>query len=147
MTGGSVSNNTAVGGDTGGVGGGCPGCGGAPGAGQGGALFVAGGTVGLNGTVVESNLAESGNGDFGNEFTGGGGLYVAASGTVIFCGATVDFNATRSRDGGLGSEGGGIYSQSGATVYLDTFTVNNTISNTSDDSPSNINGTYIPQNC
>ena len=53
--------------------------------------------------------------------------------------------------GGSGStagqgHGGGMYIQSGATAYLDAFTVANTIDNTADSDP-NIDGTYILRSC
>jgi hypothetical protein len=47
--------------------------------------------------------------------------------------------------------GGGIYIASGATVYLDSLTVANTINNTDahglNSSTANIVGTYILKNC
>jgi hypothetical protein len=49
--------------------------------------------------------------------------------------------------------GGGIYIASGATVYIDSFTVAHTINNTDNSSlfgngsTANIDGPYIPQNC
>jgi len=60
----------------------------------------------------------------------------------------VEFNAA---GGGAGSTpgegyGGGLYIQSGATVYLDVFTVANTLNNTADVDP-NIDGSYILRSC
>jgi hypothetical protein len=47
--------------------------------------------------------------------------------------------------------GGGIYIESGATVYMDMFTVANSINNTDNSGlngpTANIDGTYIPKNC
>jgi hypothetical protein len=47
--------------------------------------------------------------------------------------------------------GGGIYIVSGATVYLDSFTVTNTINNTDGSGlngpTANIDGTYLLRNC
>jgi hypothetical protein len=47
--------------------------------------------------------------------------------------------------------GGGIYIESGATVYIDSFTVAHTINNTDsfglNSSTANIDGTYILRNC
>jgi len=96
-------------------------------AGYGGGLYVAGGTVTLTSDTVESNTA-----------TYGGGLYIAA-GTVTLSNTTVEANSAT-------DYGGGIYIVSGATVYLDPFTVANTINNTdlsgTNGSTANIDGTY-----
>jgi hypothetical protein len=47
--------------------------------------------------------------------------------------------------------GGGILIESTATVYIDSFTVANTINNTdssgTNGSTANIDGTYTPKNC
>jgi predicted outer membrane repeat protein len=75
----------------------------------------------------------------------GGGIYIAsyASTTVTMQGDTVESNTTT-------GYGGGIYIASAATVYLDSFTVANTINNTDKSGlnglTANIDGTYILQN-
>jgi hypothetical protein len=73
-----------------------------------------------------------------------GGIY-AAGGTVTLCGDTVESNSV---DG----YGGGFFISANAKVYIDSFTVANTISNTDRSSGTNgitadIDGTYILQNC
>jgi hypothetical protein len=47
-----------------------------------------------------------------------------------------------------GGNGGGLDIASGATVYIDSFTVNNTINNVGgfNNSPDNNDGTYIVKN-
>jgi len=112
------------------------------GAGHGGALFVAGGTVALTSDTVESNTA-----------TYGGGLCFAA-GTVTLTNCTVQAN-TATYGGGLyvgavtlpNASDTGVYTASGATVYLDPYTVANTINNTdssgTNGSTANIDGKYI----
>jgi hypothetical protein len=99
----------------------------------GGGLYVAGGMVTLSNDTVDSNSA------CGPLHVFGGGLYVAG-GMVTLSNDTVDSNSVY---GGLG---GGIYIESGATVYLDPFTVANTINNTdssgTNGSTANIDGTY-----
>jgi hypothetical protein len=93
----------------------------------GGGLYVAGGAVTLSNDTVQANSV--------NETSAfGGGLYVAG-GTVILNNDTVASNSA-------GSAGGGIYIFSGATVYIDPFTVANVINNTAAIDP-NIDGTYI----
>ncbi len=112
------------------------------GTGYGGALFVARGTVDLTNDTVESNTA-----------TYGGGLCIAA-GTVTLTNCTVQSN-TATYGGGLyvgavtltnGSDTG-VYTVSGATVYLDPNTFANTINNTDSSGTNgrtaNIDGKYI----
>ena len=93
---------------------------------EGGGLYVAGGTVTLASDTLASNNANQ-----------GGGLYVAA-GTVTLTNCTVQANAAA-------GSGGGVYIASGATVYLDSFTVADTADNTASIDP-NIDGKYILQN-
>jgi hypothetical protein len=80
-------------------------------------------------------------------YLGGAGMYLVG-GTVTLCSDTVEFNSATP---GFGGFGGGIYIASGATVYLDAFTVANTINNTdrsgTNGSTANIDGTYILRNC
>jgi hypothetical protein len=82
----------------------------------------------------------------------GGGLYAAAGAAVTMCGDTVQSNAAA---GGTGTHngkgyGGGLFIAKYATLYLDSFTLANTINNT-DSSGSgktaNIDGSYILQSC
>jgi hypothetical protein len=118
----------------------------------GGGLSVAAGTVNLSSSTVDNNSVAGGYGynnlQYAEAF--GGGLYVGG-GTVTLCSDTVQSNSavadpTFTSDG----HGGGIYIASGATVYIDSFTVANTISNTDayglNSSTANIDGTYILQN-
>jgi hypothetical protein len=104
--------------------------------GYGGGLYVAGGTVTLTSDTVESNQAYNGYGY-------GGGLYVAG-GTVTLTSDTVESNQASN------AYGGGLFIGSRATVYLDSFTVANTINNTDKSGlngpTANIDGTYILQN-
>ena len=93
---------------------------------EGGGLYVAGGTVTLASDTLVCNDASQ-----------GGGLYVAA-GTVALTNCTVQANAAA-------GSGGGVYIASGASVYLDSFTVANTSNNTAGVDP-NIDGTYILHN-
>ena len=69
-----------------------------------------------------------------------GGLYVAG-GTVTLTKGTVESNFVN------GGYGGGLFIAKGATVYLDSFTVANTINNTDSSGlngpTANIDGTYI----
>jgi hypothetical protein len=124
----------------------------------GGGMAVISGTVTLSGDSLELNTAMGGlnnapGGLAGNGY--GGGLYIAA-GTVTLCNDTVQSNTA---PGGTGSNGaangqgfgGGIFIAAGAKVYIDSFTVANTISNTDSSglngSTANIDGTYILKNC
>jgi hypothetical protein len=147
----TVQGNTAVGG----MGGANasdlhPGSGSSGGNGFGGGVYVAGGTVTLSNATLSSNLAEGGFAGQGYRHPGlpgngfGGGLYVAA-GTVTLHGGVVASNTAqrvpRSSGGGYG---GGLYIAAGATVYLDAFTLANTINNTADIDP-NIDGSYVLQ--
>jgi hypothetical protein len=120
----------------------------------GGGLDVEGGTVSLSNDIVENNSATVGPGNFSQAEPQalGGGLYVAG-GTVTLCSDTVQYNSaiasttTSPSDG----RGGGIYIVAGATVYIDSFTVTNTINNSDavglNSSTANIDGTYILHNC
>jgi hypothetical protein len=103
------------------------------GGGSGGGLYVGSGTATLSNDTVESNTAKGGY---------GGGLYVGCA-TVTLANDTVESNTA------IGGYGGGIfvYQCQWATVYLDSFTVANTINNTDssglNESTANIDGTYI----
>jgi len=94
----------------------------------GGGVYVAGGTVSLSGDTVDSNSV----GYYSD--VSGGGLYVAA-GTMTLTNDTVEYN-------GATGYGGGLYIQTGDTVYIDPFTLANIINNTAAIDP-NIDGTYI----
>jgi hypothetical protein len=119
----------------------------------GGGLAVAGGTVSLSSSTVDNNSATGGFGlsNILDPEAFGGGFYVAA-GTVTLCSDTLQQNSaiadpTFTSDG----HGGGIYIVSGATVYIDSSTVANTINNTdssgTNGSTANLDGTYILQSC
>jgi hypothetical protein len=116
----------------------------------GGGIVVMGGTVTLSSDVIENNTATGGanaDGEYPGGNAYGAGLYVRG-GTVTLCDDTPEFNTATGGQGTNGSAngqgfGGGIYIVSGATVYIDTFTFNNTINN----NPDNIEGPYTPQNC
>jgi hypothetical protein len=119
----------------------------------GGGLCVAAGSVSLSSSTVDNNSATGGFGLtnllFPEAF--GGGLYVGG-GIVTLCNDTVQSNAANFSTGDQAdSHGGGIYIASGATAYIDSFTVAHTINNTDSShlngSTANIDGTYIAQNC
>jgi hypothetical protein len=155
-------NNSALGG----MGGGyiCIGCGPYPGGGPGGSAFggglaVRGGSVTLTSDLLENNSATGGSAGYGpsNNSGGnglGGGLYADGGATVTLCGDTVEFNTAAAGNSAYGAppaqgEGGGIYIAPNTTVYLDAFTVANTINNTDDSgtngSTANMDGSYILQ--
>jgi len=94
---------------------------------------VGGGTVNLSSDTVNSNVAGQ----------SGGGLYIAGGSMVTFCNDTVAFNSDFT--------GGGMYIEFGTTVYIDSFTVANTINNTDsfglNGSFANIVGPYTLSNC
>jgi hypothetical protein len=118
------------------------------GSGYGAGIAVFGGTVSSSGDFIEYNTATGGSNasgyPAGSAFAG---LYVGG-GTVTLCHDTVEFNGatagTASNGSPNGQAVGSIAIASEATVYIDQFTVNNTINNT----PNNIVGPYtsIP-NC
>jgi hypothetical protein len=107
----------------------------------GGAVYVAGGTVTLSGDTFglanfggsPVNVAEAGNGGVAR-----GGAICVAGGSVTLTNDYVQSNLAESPQSLVYPQGGGIFIASGATVYLDSFTVNNTFGNT----PDNIHGTY-----
>jgi hypothetical protein len=108
----------------------------------GGGLYVGSGIANLANDTVESNKAEL-----------GGGLYVSG-GTVTLSGDTVESNTASAYSGGTpNAYGGGICIVSSSTiyptVYLDSFTVANTINNTDEwglnGIGANIYGNYILQ--
>jgi hypothetical protein len=116
----------------------------------GGGLDVEGGTVSLSNVVVENNSATAGLDENVSSIEPqalGGGLYLAG-GTVTLCSDTVQSNSTfvSSATNPNDARGGGIYIISGATVYIDSFTVANTINNSAFFVP-NIDGTYVLRNC
>jgi hypothetical protein len=109
-----------------------------PGLGEGGGLYVAGGSVAVTSDTVESNSAVS---SFIDDLgLGEGGALYVAGGTVTLTNTTVQSDTAT-------YAGGGIYIVSTATVYLDPFTVANTINNTdlsgTNGSTANIDGSYI----
>ncbi len=118
------------------------------------------GTLQLEGgTIVHNNQAIGGQGGFNRNMFGvggwnggngfGGGLYVAG-GSATLTYSTVSSNNAQGGAYGLGThigppslgEGGGIYIVTSATVYLDAFTVANTVNNTASTSDPNIHGSY-----
>jgi hypothetical protein len=116
----------------------------------GGAVYVAGGTANITNTTFGLNVASS----FGGGESFGSALYVAA-GQVILASTTVSDNNSYDVGGGVYVAGGtvtltndtvqnntygGFYIASGATVYIDAFTLANTIDN---GNGVNIVGTYI----
>jgi hypothetical protein len=125
---------------------------------SGGGLFVAGGSVTLTSDVLENNSAVGGRGGTGCPSGAGGnglggGLYVGGGAIVTLCSDTIEFNVA---SGGSGApsgqgEGGGFYIVPKTTVYLDTFTVANTLNNTdssgTNGTTANIDGSYILQHC
>jgi hypothetical protein len=125
----------------------------APGAGAGGGLYVAGGSVSLSNSYLHFNEAFVGVIPHGfsqlPETVYGGGVY-AAAGTLSLSNDTITSNSIWGEIGTAGDMlsyyvagyGGGIYIAPGATAYIDSFTVSNTINNTANVDP-NIHGTYI----
>jgi hypothetical protein len=115
------------------------------GPGYGGALYVAGGTVTLTSALLASNAARGGPQAYGS-FAGngfGGALYLAG-GTVILRNDTLTGNSAAGGTGyqpGLG-EGDGLFINSAAAVYLDTFTQAHVINNTASTRDPNIHGRY-----
>jgi hypothetical protein len=116
----------------------------------GGGLYVAGGTLTMTSSTLSNNHARGGFPvatsfgripGLGPEL--GGGLYVAG-GTVTLSNDTVTSNTAGFNPihGGPPSYGGGLYLASESTVYLDAFTLNNTINNWAVYDP-NIHGHYI----
>jgi hypothetical protein len=114
----------------------------------GGALYVAAGKVTLSGDTL--GLYSSTGFVLGNTAEGfgvqpgdngyGGALYVAG-GSVTLTNDYIQGNTALDNQGTpyLGPNGGGIFIASGATVYIDSFTVGKTLGN----SPDNIWGSYI----
>jgi len=106
--------------------------------GGGGGLCVYGGTVNLTNDTVESNTAVD----------DGGGLYVGSQAGYV--GPIVTLTNDTVESNTASTYGGGIYIVSGVTVYIDSFTVANTINNTDKSGlngpTANIDGTYILQN-
>jgi hypothetical protein len=118
------------------------------GTGRGGALYVAGGNVVLTGDSLTANTAEGGIGGYGRyEGAGGSGLgggVYAAGGTITLRDDSVTGNAAGGGYGyalGLG-EGGGLYIDPTAAVYLDAFALANILNNTASTSDPNIHGSY-----
>jgi len=115
----------------------------------GGAIYVAAGTVTLRGDTfgdvnypgyVDGNSALAG---YGTNFAGGygyGGAVYVAGGNVTLTNDSIQGNYVdniQNTDGAAFGNpyqgyGGGIYIASGATVYIDSFTVNHTVNNGAD---------------
>ena len=101
------------------------------------ALHPSNGTVTLINDVVDDNTASA-----------GAGIFIFGTNTVTLCNDTVEHNTAAGSAGGIAiNEGLG----SPITVFIDSFTVANTINNTDSSglngSTANIDGTYIFQNC
>jgi hypothetical protein len=113
-----------------------------PSSAMGGAIYVAGGgKATISNTTFTSNLASGGISQVEGGSGLGGAVYVA-TGQVTITTSTVTNNvAFAEYIPGIG--GGGIYIASESTVYLDAFTVANTINNTADGPAANIDGTYL----
>jgi len=119
----------------------------------GGGVALARGTVSISGSFVNYNSAIGGTSlSYDSWITPealGGGVYVAA-GTVTLCTDSVQYNVVD--DPGLTPNrgyGDGIYIVSGAKVYIDQYTLSNTIYNYDPDGSAGqqIDGSYILQNC
>jgi hypothetical protein len=112
----------------------------------GGGICLAAGTVTLSSDTVVGNSATPGAMGYGG-LVEGCGIYIGSQATATLCNDTVESNS----HGPGPSEGGGIYIASGATVYIDSFTVANTINNTDGSGlngpTANIDGSYILRNC
>ena len=132
----------------------------ADGSAGGGAIFVAGGTVTVDACTIgnppgalgfNSNVAQ-GPSLSGSGFGYGGGICVTG-GTVVIKNSNIQYNVAGGYNGGgvawgggYGSYGygGGIFIASGATVYLDAFTLANTYANDATWFP-DIDGSYVVQ--
>jgi hypothetical protein len=127
---------------------------------DGGGIDVAGGTVNLSSDTVDSNTTFNTTTSGYSGYGYGGGLYVAA-GTVSLSNCTVEFNMANAGAGGIdigsgtatlcndtveSNYGAGIEIYSGATVYIDSYTVAHTINNNNPNG-GQIFGPYILQNC
>jgi hypothetical protein len=148
VTNATLDNNAAVGGE--GYSSGTYGGNSENGYGYGGGLFAFGATVTLtNATLVGSvathatnvwpfpHASSSGGGAYG------GGLYLGVDDSATLTNCTVQGNSALSP--GSYGYGGGLYIVSGATLYLNSITVANTLNNSANVDP-NIDGTYILRN-
>jgi hypothetical protein len=131
LTGVTVSNNSASGGPIGA----------SEGNAYGGGLEVAGGTAKLSGDTLEGNISGLVPYSYQGAHGSGGGMYLAG-GTVTLCNDTIENNHS------LGGYGAGIAITPKAKVYIDSFTVANTINNTDYYyGTDNIGGSYTLRNC
>jgi predicted outer membrane repeat protein len=90
-------------------------------------------TVALTNDTIQSNTATTTAGVAGGGE--GGGLLIGYTSTVTLTNVTVKSNTAT-------NSGGGIYIESGATVYLDAFTLANVINNSAQHHR-NIDGSYL----
>ena len=129
LSGTTLSGNQAIGGYGGrGVEGGYGGVvnGGNGGNAFGGGVYLASGSATLSGDTIANNTVSGGPGgssDLRSHGEGFGGGLCVAGGSATLSNDTVESNTSD-------AAGGGIYIASGATVYIDSFTVTNTINNT-----------------
>jgi hypothetical protein len=113
----TISNNRAQGGGE---------AGSSYGSAWGGGVYVAAGNVTLSGDILGAMLPSTSGGNVAQGGDAYGGGLCVAGGTVTLTNDTVQNNETSVLDLG---EGGGIFIASGAVVYLDSFTLNNTLTN------------------
>jgi hypothetical protein len=127
-----------------------------PGTGNGGGLFLDGGSMSITNVTAESNSAQGGAGYYAGAAYGGGVCLgtVSVPFVVTFCNVAMQNNTAKDGAGSIGgliSFGGGIYIDPTATVYMDSSTVANTINNTDDSglngTTANIDGAYTLQSC
>jgi hypothetical protein len=145
LTAATLTNNIAQAGQGAPLGGGGAFLGGSA---SGGGLYMAGGTVSLSDSTVQGNVVAA-----DREQAYGAGLDVAG-GTLSLCSDVIEYNKTLAELGYPGvivdylipGSGGGIFIAPGATVYLDPFTLSNTIDNIAYLYP-NIEGTYLLRDC
>jgi hypothetical protein len=108
------------------------------GSGAGGALCIAGGFVSVLDCSMNDNLAQASGPIIPPHWAEGGAVFVAG-GTVTMRDDSITGNSANGRARGIG---GGLYIRSGATVYLDSFTVANIVDNTASTSNNDLYGSY-----
>jgi hypothetical protein len=130
----------------------------AGGNGDGGALYVAAGTVTATGDTISGNTAHGGQGGDSYKTTGGpggngyGGAVYAAGATITLRNDTVTNNSALYGAGGSGTVvgttgvgiGGGLYIDTLVTMCLDAFTQAHVTNNSASTSDPNIHGSWKP---